>query len=409
MLQTGYGRVSRRNRWASAVMSLAVAAGLSACTGSTTGIYPQFNSGTAPIQAAPTGEVIGNGSVRVTLLLPQSATANAGQIATVFRNAAELAMNDFQGADIQVLVKDTGGTAAGGRAAAEQAISEGAELILGPVFAPAVSGAGAAARVAGVPIVAFSSDASAAARGVYLLSFMPQQDTARIISYAAAQGRRSYVALIPDNGYGAVVEAAFRQAVGSAGGRIVGIERYKVDPARGVDSADLQAKTTKIASVAKQADAIFLPDGGGVPGFIAQVLSAHGVAKGKVTFLGSGQWDNAQVLNEPALAGGLYPAPVKGGFTAFSARYKAAYGVAPPRNATLAYDATRLAAGLVANAGTRRFSTGVLTNRDGFLGVDGVFRFNGNGTNDRGLAVFEATGNGSRMVDQAPQAFPAGS
>lgn len=408
MLQSKNVQGCSRKKWASAVVSLMLAAGLSACTGSTTGIYPQLNGGT-PSPVAPTGDVLGDGSVRVALLLPKSATANAGQIATVFRNAAELAMNDFQGADIQVLVKDTGGTVEGGREATQQAISEGAELILGPVFSPAVSGAGSAARVAGVPVVAFSSDASAAARGVYLLSFMPQQDVARVISYAAAQGRNSYAALIPDNGYGAVVEAAFRQAVGRAGGRIVGIERYKVDAARGVDSTDLQAKTTKIAAAAKQADAIFLPDGGGVPGFIAQVLSAHGVDKDKVTYLGSGQWDNAQVLNEPALSGGLYPAPVKGGFTAFSERYKAAYGSAPPRNATLAYDATRLAAGLVHNAGPRRFSTGVLTNRDGFLGVDGVFRFNRDGINERGLAIYQATGGGSQLVDPAPQAFPAGS
>ncbi|WP_205470605.1 penicillin-binding protein activator [Breoghania sp. L-A4] len=407
MLQTGNGRTSGAKRWALA-LTLGAGLGLSGCTGSTTGVYPQFD-GRGPTQAAPSGDVLGNGSVRVALLLPKSATANAGEIATVFRNAAELAMNDFQGADIQVLVKDTGGTAEGGRAAAQQAISEGAELILGPVFSPAVSGAGQAARTAGVPVVAFSSDASAAARGVYLLSFMPQQDTARVISYASSQGRRSFAALIPDNGYGAVVEAAFRQSVGRAGGRIVAIERYKVDAARGVDSADLQAKTNTIAEAAKQADAIFLPDGGSVPGYIAQILSAKGIGRDKVTFLGSGQWDNTQVLNEPALAGGLYPAPVKPGFTAFAQRYQAAYGSAPPRNATLAYDATRLAAGLVSNAGPRRFATGVLTNRDGFLGVDGVFRFNSDGTNERGLAIYEATGSGSRLVDPAPQAFPVGS
>ncbi|MDJ0930394.1 penicillin-binding protein activator [Breoghania sp.] len=403
-MRSVFGQIRSPRPIVAAVMAIALGA-LGSCTGSTPGFYPQ--SGLGQGTGTPTGEVVGNGAVRVALLLPKSAGSNAGQIATVFRNASELALKDFPGADVQVLVKDTSGTADGGRAAAQAAISEGAELILGPVFAPAVSGAAAAARTSGVPVIAFSSDASTPSPGVYLLSFLPQQDVSRIISYANSKGRSSYAALIPDNSYGAIAEGAFRQAVGRTGGRIVGIERYNVDPARGVDTADLKVKATDLVSSASRADAIFIPDGGGVPAYAIGVLIAQGIKRDAVKFLGSGQWDDPEVLSDRLVAGGWYPAPDKEGFKAFAPRYAAAYGSPPPRNATLAYDATVLAAGLVRSAGQRRFSAGVLTNRDGFLGIDGVFRFNRDGTNERGLAVYEAAGSGLNVISPAPKTFQA--
>ncbi|MFN7168885.1 MAG: ABC transporter substrate-binding protein, partial [Pannonibacter sp.] len=172
---------------------LTAASLLTGCMGSTMGTAPDGlqTLPATPSTPAVTGQTIGNGTVRVGLLLPLSAGGSATAIATTFRNSAELALKDFQGSDIQLLVKDTAGTAEGGRAAAQSAISEGAELLLGPVFAPAVGGAASVARTSGVPIVAFSTDTSVAGPGVYLLSFLPAGDVRRIIGYAATQNRKS--------------------------------------------------------------------------------------------------------------------------------------------------------------------------------------------------------------------------
>ena len=51
------------------------------------------------------------------------------------RNAAEMALAEFNNPDIQLLVKDDGGTRPGAQQAAQQALDEGAEIILGPLFA----------------------------------------------------------------------------------------------------------------------------------------------------------------------------------------------------------------------------------------------------------------------------------
>ncbi len=395
--------VSHRSRFALAGAWFGVAALIAGCSGSSLGDFPGYSSD--PNAGAPvtSGDVIGTGTVRVGLLLPMTAGGGGPSIGQVFRNAAELALSDFQGADIQILVKDTGGTAEGGRAAAQSVISEGAELILGPVFAPAVSGASAVARSSGIPVIAFSTDTSVASRGVYLLSFLPQGDVERVVSFAGSQGRKSFAALLPDDTYGAVVEAVFRQEVGRLGARIVSIERYKPN-----NSADLSAKAQKIASAASTIDTLFVPAGGTTPGLVAQILQS-GASQSQIKMIGTGQWDSPEVQNSALLAGAWYAGPDASGFQSFSARYQQTFGSNPPRNATLAYDATILAAGLVRSAGPSRFTDRVLTNRDGFLGIDGVFRLQTNGLNQRGLAVYEITGSGARAIAPAPRSFGPGS
>lgn len=377
---------------------------LGGCLGSTLGSLPgdQVQPGALP---PTTGEVIGTGGVRVGLLLPLASAGGNASIGTVFKNAAALALQNFPNADIQLLVKDTGGTAEGGRTAAQTAISEGAELILGPVFSPAVSGAARAARATGVPVVAFSTDTSVASRGVYLLSFLPETDTKRIIGYAASQQKSSFAALVPEGSYGSVVEAAFRQEVGRTGGRIATIQRYKLT---GSDTADLVAKTTALKSVMNNIDALFVPAGSGVPAVAVQTLVGQGANLGNVKLLGSGQWDSPQIKNNPVLAGAWFAGPEDKGFQAFAQRYQSSYGSAPPRNASLVYDGVTLAAGLIRSAGQQRFQPRILTNRDGFIGIDGLFRFQSNGLNERGLAVYQVTGKGTQVIAPAPRDFRSG-
>jgi ABC-type branched-subunit amino acid transport system substrate-binding protein len=379
-------------------LTVGALAALSACSGAGVGIGP----GRPEIGAQPvTGEVLGTGPVKVALLLPLSATGNAGQIAQNLKNAADLAIRDFQTANIQILVKDDGGTSEGARAAASQAISQGAELILGPLFAQSVTAAAAVARSANVPVVAFSTDATAASRGVYLLSFLPQSDVDRIISFAAGRGKRSFAALLPNTAEGTLYEAALQRAVANGGGRVMTVERYDLD------KVSMQTHATAVATLVNSGtvDAVFMPDAGDAAPFLSQVLAANGVLSSKITFLGSGQWDDPRIAGESNLNGGWYPAPDNTGFAGFAQRYQAAFGAAPSRTATLAYDATSLAAGLAARFGAERFSAQVLTNPSGFIGIDGAFRFLQNGLCERGLAIYQIEAGKTLVIDPAPKTF----
>jgi ABC-type branched-subunit amino acid transport system substrate-binding protein len=344
-----------------------------------------------------------DGQVRIALVLPLTAQGNAGLAAQSMKNAAEMALAEFKVSNVQLLVKDDGGSPQGAQGAAQQAISEGAEIIVGPLFAQSVSAAGQVARSRNIPVIAFSTDASVAARGVYLLSFLPETDVRRIVSYAASRGKRSFAALMPDNAYGTVVEAAFQQEVARHGGRVVVLEKYPHDANRTAESV------RRVAQAASQIDSIFIPDSPDVVPQVAQALAANGVDLKRVQLLGTGLWgDDTRISSEKLLDGGWYPSPEQTGFRNFSSRYRARYGQDPVRTATLAYDAVALVAALVKTQGMQRFSEQVLTNPSGFAGIDGVFRFRPEGTNERGLAVLRVTPSGGQVVSPAPKSFAPG-
>jgi ABC-type branched-subunit amino acid transport system substrate-binding protein len=378
---------------------LAAAIALAGCTGN-------FSLGDVFSSNAPSGPTqpstnIGTGSVKVGLILPLSASGNAAVAAQSMRNAAELALAEFNNPDIQLLVKDDGGSAQGAQTAAQSALDEGAEIILGPLFALTVGPVGQLARSRGVPVIAFSTDSNVAARGVYLLSFLPESDVDRIIGYAATQGKRSFAALIPDNAYGTVAEAAFKQTVARRGGRVVALERYPLD------RNQIQGPARNLAASAARADAVFIPDGADAVPTVVQALNSNGMDTKRVQLLGTGLWEDTQLFSNPLLDGAWYAGPDSTGFRAFAGRYRTRYGSDPVRTASVAYDAVALIAALTKTQGNQRFSERVLTNSSGFTGIDGLFRFRPDGTNQRGLAVMRITGGGAQIVSPPPKAFGA--
>jgi branched-chain amino acid transport system substrate-binding protein len=375
---------------------------LGGCSGASFSSLPSLNPSAQP--QAPGGPpvpetTIGTGQVRVALILPLSAGGNAGVAGQAMRNAAEMALAEFNNPNIQLLVKDDAGSADGARLAAQQSVDEGCELILGPLFAQAGSIVGQVARSRNIPVIAFSTDANVASRGIYLLSFLPETDVARIVQYAASVGKRSYAALIPDNPYGTVVEAAFRQDVGRRNGQVAAIERYPHD------KAAMAGPVRNIAQALGRADALFIPDGGDSLPDVAQVLVANGVNTKRIQLLGTGLWDDPRVFQTQALDGGLFAAPDGAGYRNFANRYAARFKQQPVRTATLAYDAVALVAALVKTQGPQRFSPEILTNPSGFSGIDGLFRFRQDGTNDRGLAILRVTPSGPQIVQAAPRSF----
>jgi ABC-type branched-subunit amino acid transport system substrate-binding protein len=195
-----------------------------------------------------------------------------------------------------------------------------------------------------------------------------------------------------------VVEAAFKQAVGRKGGRIVAFEKY---------GADRAGPARNVAQALGGADTLFLADDGDALVGVTDALTAAGADLKRVQLLGTGLWDNSRVFASPALQGGLYAAPDPSGFRSFSSRYRAKYGADPVRTATLAYDAVALVAALARTQGNQRFAPETLTNPSGFAGIDGLFRFRADGSNERGLAVMRVAPGGGQPAAGSPKSFGA--
>ncbi len=347
------------------------------------------------------------GAVKVALLLPIGAGGSTQGIAKALKQAAELALFDFDNPNVVLVPKDTQGTPGGARAAAEAAVHEGAELILGPLFAQEVEAVAPVARQANIPVIAFSSDEKVAGGGVYLLSFLAGRDVPRIVSFALSRSKHNFAELVPQSPYGRIAEASFGRAVSVGGGQIAVNAAFPSN-----DSNGMLGPVRQVANAIKGGqpiDAVFVPAGREELPALAPLLASTDVAGARVQLLGTGQWDYPSIGNEKALIGGWYPAPDPKGWSNFTQRYAKTYGAAPPRLASLAYDAVSLAVSLSQGSPGERYSTAQLTRQSGFAGVDGLFRLLPDGTCERGLAILEVHEGGPQVIDPAPSSFTTAS
>jgi branched-chain amino acid transport system substrate-binding protein len=388
-------------RLAAVAAALAGAMGFAGCSNTLNTSDLSAATAAAPAAAADAGAALGTGGYKVALVLPLSAAGNAGGAALAMRNAAEMALAEFGSASIQLLPKDDAGTTQGAQAAVQQAVDEGAQVILGPLFAHSVIAAKPIARNRSVPMIAFSTDSNVAAPGAYLLGFLPESQVDRIVAYAVSQGKRSFIGLVPVSAYGSVAEGEFKQAVARRGGRIVAVERYGDDRNKIGDVAKV------IAQSAAQADALFIPDGD-TAGDVAAALASAGVNLRQLAIMGTQLWDDPKVFANSQLEGAWYAGPEPDGFRGFSERYRSRYQQDPQKPAALAYDAVALVVALVKAQGLQRITNEALTTPGGFTSrVNGVFRFRNDGTNQRGLAILKVTPSGGDVVAPAEKSFGA--
>lgn len=340
--------------------------------------------------------------VKVALLLPTGGDPQTAAIAKAMKQAAEMAVFELNQPGLQLIVKDDQGNEMGARAAAGEAITAGAEVILGPLFSRATTAAAPLARQAGIPVISFSNDRSIAGDGVYLLSFLHDQEVSRIISHAAQQGRSRVVALLPKDALGDQLEVSLRNAVIRSGGVLVAVERYALntnailEPARRVRDAIREAEGR-----GAPVEALFLPGSQDTLPMVAPFIRYLDIDTQKVKLLGVAGWDTPGTAREKAFAGAWFAAPDPRGWRSFADKFAKTYGVPPPRLASLAYDAMTVAGALATMPRGNRYSAANLTRPNGFNGVDGPFRLTSLGLVERELAVMEVQSGGAVVIDAA--------
>jgi branched-chain amino acid transport system substrate-binding protein len=169
-------------------------------------------------------------------------------------------------------------------------------------------------------------------------------------------------------------------------------------------AAALRSAATKL-NAAGDYDAVLIADTGRSAIASAPLLKLGGSSSARI--LGTELWKTESNLSrEPALRGAWFATVSDTLFDQLRQRYRARYGVAPYRLASLGYDATLLAVriGREWRLGSR-FPADALRNPEGFMGIDGTFRFDRDGVADRMLEVQEVSANGTTVVSPAPQSF----
>jgi branched-chain amino acid transport system substrate-binding protein len=330
---------------------------------------------------------------RVALLVPLTgANAALGQS---IANATTMALLDTQAKTLRVTTYDT---APGAAAAARQAMADGNRLVLGPLTADEVAPVLATTRAAKVPLLTYSGDAGVAARDAFVLGATPDDAIVRVVDFAYSRGARRFALLAPKGDYGARAGAAYGAAVRSIGGAMVSSESYDRSNTSVVSAA--QRLKTRAGF-----DAVLIADSPRFAALAAPRLRPAG-AKGP-RILGTELWSGEpSITKTPALRGAWFASLADTRFAQFSASYKARFGAAPYRQATYGYDSVLLTVRIARDwkAGAP-FPAARLLDRDGFLGLDGPFRFAATGTSERALEVREVRAGGVTIVSPAPARF----
>ncbi|NJM50136.1 MAG: penicillin-binding protein activator [Sphingomonadales bacterium] len=334
-----------------------------------------------------------DGRHQVALLLP--VTGPDGDVGLSIANAAELAMADTN-STVKINLK-TYDTALGVAAAAQRAVADGNKLILGPLRGDNVVTAADIARTKNVPIISFSNDIGVAGRNVYLLGHLPSQSVDRIVRFAKAKGKTRFGAVVSNNVYGQRASSNLTKSVLDAGGTLVNIQSAD-DSQASVDAAVARLKA------AGPMDAILI---GGTGGWARTVAPSLKKAKVNGQILGTELWNIDGGLSRTAeLRGAWFASVADGYYRQFAQKYSARYGKAPLRLSSLGYDAILLTSRVAQQwqLGTT-FPITNLTDPGGFIGIDGAFRFSGNGLSERMLEVQEIRSGQFAIIEAAPGAF----
>lgn len=344
-----------------------------------------------------------NAPVPVALLIPRGGSASDNLLAQNLENAARLAIRDLDGVKIDLRVYGTAGNASTAASMAAQAVSEGAKIILGPVYGESANAAGVAVAKEGVNVMSFSNNPTIAGGNVYVLGPTFSNTANRLVGYAKRNGKDRIVILHASDVAGQLGRNAIQQAISANGATLAGT----VDYALSQESVVAAVPRVKAAIDNAGGNALFLTtsSASALPLF-AQLLPEAGVQAASTQYIGLTRWDiPAQTLALPGVQGGWFALPDQGATNAFRSKYSTAYGSDPHPLAGLAFDGIAAVGALVKSGKANALTGASLTQGAGFRGASGVFRLRRDGTNERGLAVATIRNKAVVVLEGAPQAF----
>jgi hypothetical protein len=342
--------------------------------------------------------------VPVALLLPYG-TDNESEVglARSLENAARLAMGDLGDVQIDLKIYATAGSAEQAAIVAQEAVRDGAKILLGPVFSSAANAAGVAVARSNVNVLSFSNNTEIAGGNVFVLGNTFQNTARRVVSYAASQGNSTVMIAYPQTPAGGVGRAAVEQAVAETGATSAGSIGYENSQTGVINAIPQIAQAVRDTG----ATALVLADdtSGGVP-LLSQLLLENGISPSSTQYIGLSRWDiPSSTLALPGLQGGIFAVPDPALTAQFESRYQAAYGRPPHPIAGLAYDGIAAIGALVKTQSSQALTAGALTQGAGFAGVSGAFRLRADGTNERALAVARIVDQQVIIVSPAPRSF----
>ena len=247
----------------------------------------------------------------------------------------------------RVEIFDTGPTAQGAGAAAKLAQGEGAEVIVGPLFASHTK-----AVVAGAPkaqVITLSNDDRLAADGAWVFGVTPAQSAEAAAGFAKKMGASSIALLQPAGEFGAQSATALSQAAKH--------HRLKMMPP--ASSAETMLASLRAANRGALPESIYLPAADKTGRQAARIAGEAGLRA-----IGSLQWADVPIAEMDRMKTMTFAGPDPKLFNSLSASYRSELGEEMGIISGLAVDAVL-------------FANGIPRDRSGRLQMNGRAPFDG--------------------------------
>lgn len=342
-----------------------------------------------------------NAKYQIALLLPL--TGPSAEIGQALFDSAQMAAFDKGNYDVSVVPYDTKGTGEGAAEAAYEAVQNNASIIVGSLFGTSARKIAPIARTANIKVLTFSNDQTVAGNGVYILGLIPNQQVKEVVKYAERIGIKGISAIIPNDKFGHSVKDIIKDYSKNSPITYRGDEVYSVNYPRYSNAASKMISKYRSQGIklSAESEAVFIPQGGEALERILLGMQQKGLGQADITILGTALWDNPETLSIPELNNAIYAGVPYEAFENFSNKFMSSFGYRPQKITSLAYDAVDLAIKL----SDSNFSTSEITNQQGFIGVNGAYRFDSMGVSERRYEVVEILNGQIRVVERAAYYF----
>ncbi|MCE2517802.1 MAG: penicillin-binding protein activator [Alphaproteobacteria bacterium] len=355
------------------------------------------------------------GAIRAAMLLPLSGPAQA--IGDDMRHGAELAIFTLSNPEIDLTFHNT---ASGVEKAMTDAITQNADVVIGPLFAGNTKAAQSIASFADIPVLSFSNDRTVAGNGAWLIGQTPEQEIETVLWQALntlspieASGREqlSIAIIAQSNEYGSRISQHAIDIMRQRGGLTA--ELLTLDETVLADEKALRASVKTLTKWLPPAsdgstrvadfDIVLIAGDARFSLRIAPVLNWYDLDPQLVQYLGTSAWDNPAILQEPSLMGGWFAHLPSRQLDGFSPIWSAAHQGRASKYAVMAFDAVALISTLDRSSPIDRRAS--LTGDLGFSGFSGMFKFNPDGSTTRLLEIRRITANGHDVIVPASSRF----
>ena len=353
-------------------------------------------------------------------------TGPAESVGRAIRTSVETAILKNAPQNLSVSFYDTNGDIS---ETMKTVLSTNPNIIIGPVFAGDTKTV-RSIKPSELPVLSFTSDATAVGNGVMTLGLMPTNGVEEIVKEMKIDNNKKFIIMAPNTASGKLLAGTAKNAASIYDMPLVGIFYYDE---KDTDSIKNTAKEASMYSVRASAntrarqvlsdiltnemltpieesnlneqleklsktdtighapyDAVLFLGNGDDTKSLASFLRYYNIGARDANFYGTSMWERSDIASDFTMSGSKFVSLPETNAN-FSETYSQISGTTPNRFASFGYDATNIAIGMMYSD---KSNAAYLLDPSGYIGVDGLIRLKPTGDNERGLRIMELNGTG---------------